>query len=255
MHVYELIDTHAHLEEMQDLDNVIERARQAGVKAVVAVGSDYESNNRALEIASNYPGMVYPALGLHPGRLGDLQGPLERELDFIEANLNRAVALGEIGLDYQKRAVAAAGKELQREVLSALLRLARDHDVPAVIHSRYAWRDSYTAVKNAGVQRAVFHWYTGPTNVLGELLADGYFVSATLAAEYHAEHRRAVKETPLEQLLLETDSPVTYQGHRAEPADVVRSLQAAAVIKGVPPERVAAATTANARRVFGIKLD
>ncbi len=237
---------------MEGLDDVLGRARLTGITAIVAVGSDYESNSQALDIASRYPGFVYPALGLHPGRLGYLHGSLDREMAFIEDNLKNAVALGEIGLDYHKRAVAGAAKDKQKEVLSQILVMARNGNKPAVIHSRYAWKDSYAAVKEAGVQQAVFHWYTGPRNVLGDILGDGYFVSATLAAEYHAEHRRAVRDTPLDLLLLETDAPVTYQGHRAEPADVVRSLLASADIKEMKPEDVAAATTANARRLFGI---
>jgi TatD DNase family protein len=133
-----------------------------------------------------------------------------------------------------------------------LLSLGQRYRKPVVIHSRYAWRDSLALTKRAGVELAVFHWYTGPSNVLKEILDAGYFVSATIATEYHAEHRRAVKEAPLERLLLETDCPVVYQGHRSEPADVTRSLQAASDIKGLPPGVVAEKTTQNARLLFGI---
>ncbi len=248
-----LVDSHAHLEELEDLGSAIERAKQSGVVAIVAVGSDYESNHQVLEIAGKYQGFVHPALGLHPGRLNnEVLSSLESHLQFIEDNLSVAVAVGEVGLDYHKRVVSTAGKDLQQKVLGTILALAKRHGKPAIIHSRYAWRDSFELTKKASLEKAIFHWYTGPTNVLREILEQGYFVSATLAVEYHAEHRRAVKEAPLEHLLLETDCPVVYQGHRAEPADVSRSLQATAEMKGLSPDFVAEKTTENALRLFRI---
>jgi TatD DNase family protein len=247
-----VVDTHAHLEELPDLPAALERAREAGVTAMVAVGSDPDSNRRVLELAAAYSGFVCPALGLHPGILND-SSPLDDHIRFIEDNLSDAAAIGEVGLDYHKRVLAAVGKELQHRALGAVLALARRSGKPAIIHSRYAWRDSFSLASGAGVDKAVFHWYTGPTNVLREILDRGYFVSATLAAEYHAEHRRAVKEAPLENLLLETDCPVVYRGHRSEPADVIRVLRTVADIKGLPPGTVAERTTENAHLLFGLQ--
>jgi TatD DNase family protein len=249
--LYRLIDSHAHLEELGNLDSAIDRAKQNGVVAIVAVGSDYESNNRVLEIAGRHRGFVYPALGLHPGLLHQI-GDLERQIHFIKDHMDQAVAIGEVGLDYHKRVLSSTGKDRQHSVFGMLLSLGKKHRKPVIIHSRYAWKDSCALTKAAGVNLAVFHWYTGPSNVLREILDAGYFISATLAAEYHAEHRRAVKEAPLERLLLETDCPVVYQGHRSEPADVTRSLQASADIKGLPADVVAERTTQNARLLFGI---
>ncbi|MCX5999358.1 MAG: TatD family hydrolase [Chloroflexi bacterium] len=223
---------------------------RAGVVAIVAVGSDYESNQRVLEVAARYAGFVYPALGLHPGRLDVAMPVLERHLQSIEDNIKHAVAVGEVGLDYHKRVMAHSSKDQQKDVLATVLNIARRHGKPAILHSRYAWRDCFEVTRTAGVETAVFHWYTGPTNVLQDILSQGYYVSATPAAEYHAEHRRAIREAPLERLLLETDSPVTYREHRSEPADVIRSLEAAAAAKGLSPDEVAASTTENAVRLF-----
>ncbi len=245
-----LIDSHAHLEELDDLEGAIDRARQAGVTAIVAVGSEYQSNSRVLEIAARHEGFVYPALGLHPGVLDRVGPSLERELGFIEGHLGRAVAVGEVGLDYHRRALAGAGKERQQAVFRTLLSLGRQQGKPVIIHSRYAWKDALALVGESGVPAAVFHWYTGPGNVLQGIIDAGHLVSATIAAEYHAEHRRAVKEIPLDRLLLETDSPVAYQGRRSEPADVRRSLLAAAAIKGLSPDLVSGQTTQNAIRLF-----
>ncbi|MCX6008966.1 MAG: TatD family hydrolase, partial [Chloroflexi bacterium] len=136
-----------------------------------------------------------------------------------------------------------------------LLSLAKAHQKPAIIHSRYAWKDSFELVKESGIEKAVFHWFTGFSSVLKDIIEAGYFISATPAAEYHEEHRRAIKETPPEKLLLETDCPVAYGKevrYRSEPADLLRSLRAVAALKGIDEITVAEQTTHNATQFFGL---
>jgi TatD DNase family protein len=254
--IYTLIDTHAHLDEVEKLDRAIEEAKQAGLAAVIAVGQDYESNIKILEISERHRGFVYPALGLHPWNLGNMDAAkVDVTLNFIEANIEKAVGIGEIGLDYDKRVIAAADKERQKEAFKAVLELARRYSKPVSVHARYSWKDSFDLVKESGVKRAVFHWYTGFSSVLREIINEGYFISATPATEYHDEHRRAVRETPLENLLLETDCPVTYGRevkYQSQPSDVIRTLKAVAQLKGMAEETIANKTTENALRFFGL---
>jgi len=251
--MYELIDTHAHLEEIGDLERVLAEAKKAGIVAVVAVGSDYGSNKKVLQLARTYPGFVYPALGLHPGQLGDAQ--IDRDLDFIRDNIDSAVAIGEVGLDYHKRVRAVVDKAWQQQVFGEILLIAKTVDKPVIVHSRYAWRDALTLVIAARIETAVFHWYTGTSSVLRDIISSGYYISATPAVLYHEEHRRAVKAVPLERLLLETDAPVVYQRgseleYQASPADVIKSLTGVAELKGIVPAQIAGATTDNARKLF-----
>lgn len=253
--MYRLIDTHAHLEEMEDLEKVLEDCREAGVVKIIAVGSDLETNKKTLEIAEQYPDFVYPALGWHPWFIREPD--IDVNLEFIASNIDKAVGAGEIGLDYHKRVRAGADKDLQKRVLASILKIAKQHDKPALLHTRYAWRDALTVVEEAGLEKVVFHWYTGPSSVLRDIIGHGFYISVTPAVEYHEEHRRAVKEAPLERMLLETDSPVTYGRGRdfefqATPADVNRSLKGAAAIKGLSGEEIALITTENAERLFGI---
>jgi TatD DNase family protein len=251
-----LVDTHAHLDEMEDCDAAIERARLADVAGIIAMGQDLSSNNKTLELAARYPGYVHPALGLHPWAIGSLDtARLEENINFIADNLHRTVALGEVGLDYDKRVLKDAGREMQKEVLRLLLALAIRHNKPVSMHSRYAWKDALEEARTAGIKKLVFHWYTGFSSTLVELIEAGYYVSATPAAEYHDEHRRAIREVPVERLLLETDCPVHYgreQRYRSQPSDVVRSLRAAAQIKSMDEKDLAVITTANATRLFGL---
>jgi len=254
--VFKLIDTHAHLDEIEDLDRAIDEAKQVGLVAVIAVGQDYESNIKILEISEKHRGFVHPALGLHPWNLGNMDASkVDLTLQLIEDNIEKAVGIGEIGLDYDKRVVAAADKERQKEAFKSVLELARRYNKPVSVHSRYSWKDSFDLVKESEVKRAVFHWYTGFSSVLREIINGGYFISATPATEYHDEHRRAVRETPLANLLLETDCPVTYgreNKYRSRPADVVRTLRAVAQMKGIAEDIVAAKTTENAMKFFGL---
>jgi len=254
--VLKTIDTHAHLDELENLELLIEKAKEAGLEAIVAVGSNTNSNQKILEICQEHPHFIYPALGLHPWELGDLDlTQINYTLQSIEEKAGCIVAIGEIGLDYDKRVLKRASKDSQKETLKRLLTLARHYNKPVALHSRYAWKDCYDLVNNAGIKKAVFHWFTGFSNVLRDILDAGYFISCTPAAEYHEEHRRAIKETPLEQLLLETDCPVMYgreTKYRSQPADILRSLKAVASLKETSEITIAQQTTHNARQFFGI---
>jgi TatD DNase family protein len=256
--VYKLIDTHAHLDELKNLGLVLEEAKKAGVIAIVAVGSNHQSNIKTLEISQKHCRFVYPALGLHPWEIGNL-GTLEIDdnLRFIERNIAAAVAVGEIGLDYDKRVLKVASKELQKEVLGRLLNIAKKYAKPAIIHSRYAWKDALHLIQDVSIDKAVFHWFTGFSSVLHDIIEDGYFISATPATEYHEEYRRAVREAPLQRLLLETDCPVTYgraARYESKPADVLRDLEAVSQLKNIAEATIAEQTTRNAINFFSLDI-
>ena len=256
--MYKLIDTHAHLDELKNLDSMLEEAKKTGVIAIVAVGSNHQSNIKTLQISQKHRRFVYPALGLHPWELADLRTvEIDDNLRFIEQNIASAIAVGEIGLDYDKRVLKVASKELQQEVLGRLLNIARKYNKPAIIHSRYAWKDALHLIQEVGMDKAVFHWFTGFSGVLRDIIDGGYFISATPAAEYHEEHRRAVKEAPLTRLLLETDCPVTYgreARYESRPADILRGLKSVSQLKDIDEVTVAEQTTRNAINFFSLDI-
>jgi TatD DNase family protein len=251
-----VFDTHVHLDQFADPQSAIAEARAAGVVGMIAVGTKNTSNTRVLELAAAWPGYVFPALGLHPSDIGELDRQrLDAEISCIEANISRALAVGEVGLDYHKRTLATASKEAQQDVFRVVLEIARSQEKPVLVHSRYAWTDALRLVAESGVSRAVFHWFTGFSSVLKGIIDSGYYVSATPAVEYHEEHRRAVRAVPLERLLLETDAPVWYgrsDRYQSRPADVVRSLMGAAALREESPEAVADATTRAALALLGL---
>ena len=256
--VLRLIDTHAHLDEIENLDDVISTAKASGVEAIIAVGTKADSNEKVMNISHSYPGFVYPAFGLHPWELGDLEpSQIDSTLHYIEQNIEHISAIGEVGLDYDKRVIKRASKEFQKDILKLLLEIAARYNKPVSIHSRYSWKDCFNMVESAGTKKVVFHWFTGFSSVLRDIIDAGYLISCTPAVEYHDEHRRAIKEVSPDKLMLETDSPVTYvreNKFRAQPADVMRSLKAAAILKNISEEQLARKTTDNAIQFFNLEL-
>ncbi len=250
-----LIDTHAHLEMLDKVDEMLERAEGAGVVAIVTMGSDYESNLWALKESINHQRRnlkVYPAIGLHPWGLDTSK--IEVNIGLIEKNIGKVVAVGEIGLDYWYEEVRKnpGKKEEQRSLFKRLLEIAKRNRKPVSIHSRGAWADCVEIAAETGIEIAVFHWFTGPLDILRKLLDHGYHVSATPAIAYNKEHRAVVANTPLERLVLETDSPVAYQGETSDPLYILRTLSAVARLKEEKEETIAEKTTENANVIFGI---
>ena len=252
-----LIDTHAHIDSIEDIDDALMRAHLAGVLAVVAVGEDLKSNQRNLSVSRlvKQPEILL-SLGIHPGKI--ITGFIEEEFKFIEEHIAEAKAIGEIGLDFWYKWVRKdqAKKDEQRQVYTRLLSLAKEHNMPALIHTRGAWREAFEIVKDVGVKKAVFHWYSGPTDVLKDILDEGYFVSASPSIAYSPEARSAMEIAPVEKTLIETDSPVFYKqcegGLKAEPKDVFVTLKHYARLKKRDEHELAEVLNRNAKEFFGV---
>jgi TatD DNase family protein len=143
-------------------------------------------------------------------------------------------------------------KEVQGKVFGELLTMALDFNKPVILHCRFSHHHVLRMVKDRGIRRAIFHWYSGPLSVLDEILAMGYSISATPALMYSPPHQEAIRRAPLERILLETDSPVIYQGRESRPKDVRITLEAVSRLKGMDPKDVSRQTTSNASRFFEV---
>jgi TatD DNase family protein len=241
-----VFDCHVHLDQLPDPQSALQEAKEAGVAGLVAVGMDQKSNERILGWSRSYQGFVYPALGYHPWSLA-VSG-VRDTLDHIRDHLDEAVALGEVGLDYK----VSVAKELQLWVFKDLLEMAWASRKPLIVHCRLSHAEALELVRRQDLERVVFHWYSGPLDTLKSLLLAGYYISATPALAYSTNHREAVAAAPLKQILIETDSPVTYQGQTSSPSQVHRTLTELARIKGVEVEEAALKTTRNAREFFNL---
>jgi TatD DNase family protein len=234
-------------------EELLLRAREAGVERVITVGSGIESCRAALEIAEREPG-VFAALGIHPHQAGGAEAERLGELAELLAR-DHAVAVGETGLDFY-RDWAPPGR--QRGLFAAQLELAAEHGKPIVIHNRDA--DSETAELLAAFQGTVIlHCFSSPA-LLEPALERGYYVSFAGNVTYPSaeELREAAKRIPAERILVETDSPylapVPRRGRPNEPANVVHTLAALARVRGEDPGELAARIDANATAAFSLPV-
>jgi TatD DNase family protein len=250
------IDTHCHLEMSQfdkDRDEVIARAREAGLETVITIGSDLESNPEALRLSEAHE-MVYCSVGIHPHDAKEVTGETFEKL-MQWASQKKVVAIGETGLDYH---YMHSPVEAQQEVFRKHLDLAVELGLPAVIHSREARADTLRILKESGITRGVMHCFSGDTEMAEAAMAMGLYIS--FAGPVTFKNARKLKEVakaiPDERLLIETDapylSPEPMRGKRNEPAYIVHTAREIAALRGVTPEDVARLTTLNARRLFGI---
>lgn len=251
-----LIDTHIHLEEIDDLERKLRTAKTYGVAGAVAMGSDYESNKKILELKKNINFFkLYVCLGIHPTSIEISE--LKKTITFIKDNLYEAIGIGEIGLDFWVDKQQSL-RRLQKKTFLEQLLIVKDQNKPVVIHSRGAWNESLRMVKEAKIKRALFHWYSGPLDLLEEIKKEDYFISATPALEYSPKHIKAVSFMPLEKILVETDSPVSYyskQGrYEAEPKDLIRVIKALANLKSIKESALIERMRKNTEDFFGIDI-
>ena len=240
-----LVDAHAHLDLLDRAREEIGKARSLGILAVIGVSMGAASMEETMRLDQAFEGIVLPALGLHPWQIEEED--VEETLGKLEENVNRAAAIGEIGLDYRIR----TRKDLQKEVFQRQLNLARGKGLPVIVHCRYSHQRALQMVGDADVPRAVFHWYSGPLELIRPIVERGHFISATPALAYSRQHQEAIRSAPLENILLETDCPVAYQGKEATPSEVVRVCEQVASLKGCSRDEVARQTTENVERFLG----
>jgi len=254
--MFKVIDTHAHLDHVKDVDQALKEAGAAGVVGVVAVGIDLIANRRNLEIKKRIQNpKIYLALGMHPESLeNSLPGQVDECLEFVRTHIKEAVAVGEIGLDYWYKWARKNDekKKEQQDVFARQLSLAKEFNLPVVIHSRGSWRDCLDMTKAAEIKKANFHWYSGPLDILDEIVACGYFVSASPALAHSPQHQDAVKHVPIEHLLIETDSPVFYGDFAATPKDVLRTLKIYSDFKKVEEKEAAEIFYRNSVNFFNL---
>jgi TatD DNase family protein len=252
-----LIDTHAHLDQEEfnvDRAAVVERARDAGVAQIIAIGCTAESSAAVLTLAEENS-MVFAAVGIQPNYTAQTQaGDWERIVEL--ARRQKVVALGETGLD---RYWDHAPFSVQQDYFDRHLRLAQELDLPVVIHTRESDADVVAMLREArarGPIRGVMHSFTGTSETAAECLALGMDISfAGMVTFKKSDELRAVVATiPADRILVETDSPYLsphpLRGKRNEPANVVHTARCLAEARGVPYETFAKHTTANARRLF-----
>lgn len=253
-----LIDTHAHLDDRafdDDRDDVIARAREAGVRAIVNVAYNEAKWASTAALCAAHP-ELFAVVGVHPHDARSWSDAVGERLR-VALRGPKVVGLGEIGLDFYRD---YAPHDLQREVFRAQLAIARELAVPVVIHSRAAEDEVVATLAETGIARGVLHSFSGSLATAERALDLGLHISLTGPVSYpKAEHQRDLaRRIPLDRLLLETDcpylAPQPRRGKRNEPAFVRYTAEAIAAARNEPIEAIIAATDANATELFALHV-
>ncbi len=254
-----LIDSHAHIyyrDYAGDFDDMLKRAEDAGVSAILVVGTDIESSWESVKLAEKYP-QLYAAVGIHPhdaGRVTDACYTIIRDLAVSSL---KVVAIGEIGLDFYRD---RSPRDLQELVFRRFLRIAAELDKPVIIHDRDAHIRVMTIIREESVRKGVLHCFSGDAAMASEAISLGFHISipGTITYPGNQSLQEVVRSVSIDHMMVETDcpylTPVPHRGKRNEPAYARLAAEKLAELKGLTLDDVARITTKNAGDLFGIRL-
>ncbi|MDD5439108.1 MAG: TatD family hydrolase [Candidatus Omnitrophica bacterium] len=253
-----IIDTHCHLDFPElygEIDAVIDRAREAGVKSIINVASNLDGCLKGADIARRYENIFY-SIGIHPHHAGEVtEQDLARVEDLAGSADKKCVAIGEVGLDFYRNLSPA---DAQARLFARFLDMSKRRGLPVIIHSREAGSETFRILSEALTVpvRGVMHCFSQDRAYLGKILDLGMHVSFTCNVTYKnaGRIRDVVKYVPADRLLIETDAPFLapqkFRGTRNEPAYLVHLVAALQELLGKTPEDIARETTRNAQTLF-----
>lgn len=249
------IDSHAHLDSLEDLTDVLERSREARIEKIVAISSNLDSSVKTAEIARGEE-MIYAAVGVHPHNADTASSDVFKEIENL-INEPKVVALGETGLDYH---YMNSDKESQINSLNAHIELGKKHELPIVIHVREADDDLIAILREQDIspRTGVIHCFTGNYETAKKYLDLGFYISFSGIVTFKKsdENRGAARNIPLDRMLIETDSPylapVPHRGKKNEPAYVRHVAETIAEVRDLTLEEIAEITSANTEKLFNL---
>jgi len=253
------IDTHCHLDfenYNDDRETVVQRSIKNKIEAIITIGTNEETSSKSIELAEKFA-TVFAAVGIHPNDAANITKKSVQNIYDISSN-QKVVAIGEIGLDYYRDYTPV---DIQKELFRTQLKMAREKELPVIIHNRQAHSDVYDILveEKSTDLKGVLHSFDGDVHFLDSVLAYNFYVSFTGVVTFkNANYDELIKHVPLENLLLETDSPfltpVPFRGKRNEPSYVTYVAEKIAEVKDIPIEELAKITTENARNLFKLKI-
>lgn len=256
-----IFDSHAHYDDDafdEDRESLLADLPEQGVGAVVNVGASLASCRRTVELARKYP-YIYGAVGVHPDHVGELN---EERFQWLRTQCcqDKIVAVGEIGLDYYWEKEA---HELQKEWFIRQLRLAKELQMPVIIHSREAAADTMEILKQEHMPGlpVVVHCYSYSVEMAREYLKMGYYlgIGGVLTFKNAKKLKEVAQEAPMERILLETDcpylAPVPFRGRRNDSRNLSYVAEELGALKGIDPQEVIRITEENARRFYRLEQE
>ena len=251
------IDTHAHLyyERIhKQLDSVLNRANDAGVNTIVCIGTDLSSSRNSITIAESYPN-IYATVGIHPHDAKDAPSDHLSQIREL-ASHPKVVAIGEMGLDFYRN---FSPTDVQIDMFTKQLKLAKELELPAIVHNRDADEKVIEVIRKVGIHYGVGHCFSSNIEMAEKLFELGFHISFTGNITFENNNTEFVlKNVPLESIMLETDcpflTPVPNRGKMNEPANIPYIASRVAEIKNVTKEKVAEVTTTTAINFFNLPV-
>jgi len=251
-----LIDTHCHLDFkglVERLDEVIENAKKAGLKAIITSGITPQTNKQVLEIASEYD-IVKPSFGLYPMDALEREGieknqfDVDQELEFWQKNKDKFISIGEVGLDYKN----GKDKVMQKSVFEKILETAKKLNKPVIIHSRKAELDALDILESSGIKKVIMHCFSGRKHLVKRAYDLGYYFSIPTNVVRLQQFQDMAREIDINHLFCETDAPFLspFKDKINEPAFVFESYKKIAEIKGMTLEEVEKNIWMNFEKLF-----
>ena len=262
-----MIDSHCHLADRKfsrDLDQVLLRAEEHGIEGMVTIADTLKESQKCLELAEKYDPahregcgtpQIFCTIGVHPHHAKFWKESDKDQIKRMVASSPKVKAIGEIGLDYH---YDNSPRDVQRSVFKAQLELAKELDLPTVVHCRNAIDDTKKIISEVKPEKLVLHCCTEVWEDVEDLVKNGFLLGFTGIATYpQAEDiRNVIKHCPVEQMMIETDSPylapIPHRGKRNEPAYVRQVAILVSKLKGIPLEEVDRITTKNTVEFFGL---
>lgn len=252
-----MIDAHCHVdfkEFNRNREEIIERAKKK-LSLIINSGASLGGNRRTLKLVEEYSGFLYGSLGFHPVNASKAdESIINQAFKEINDNINNIVAIGETGLDFN-HITDPSKRNRQIEVFKSFISLANEYEMPLIIHARDAESKTLQIVKKYSSDiDIIFHCYGGDEETLNKILDENYYISYSTIICYSKFHELLVKQTPIENILTETDSPYLspFKGQKNEPVFVEETIKKIAEIKLMDFEKIDRITEKNVKKIFSI---
>jgi len=246
-----ITDSHCHLAGFgKRLGEIVADSRKAGVELMVNCPESFEFDE-CIKLSREFR-EIKTCLGIYPCEVPKIsENKIKELMDEIEKNLGNIVGIGEIGLDF-KCATNESERNKMKDIFAAQIQFAKENSLPIVVHSRFAERDALEFAESQKAEKVLMHWYTHSEKLRKKAVDLGYYISAAPRAVVDEEQKKVIEKIPLENLLIETDSPVPFNGENATPSLARFVTEKIAEIKGGSFEDIAGQTSKNAKKLFKI---
>jgi len=247
-----LFDAHCHLDLMDEdeLKKTLVNSKENNVTEMISCATSFLSNERNLELAKKFP-QIKPAIGIYPLDALELNEiELNKAFYFFESQIKKVIAIGEVGLDF-KYSTKKEELDKQISVFDKFIKLAKKHDKPLIIHSRFAQKQVIQILKENNAQKVLLHSFVDSQKLMKQAVSEGHFVSCGLSVTYNEEIAKNITSFPIENLLFETDSPIRFNNEKASPSKITIIAEKIAKLKEISLNELEKQQEKNYKNLFG----